>query len=235
MLFNSLLPILEKVNLSFTVSAKNGQISVTVLPKTLNKKGDTLSNTPLAISGTADELDESFVTDITEALSEAVNYTKNSKDFVEAVKEKSTSENKTTTEKKESTKTEKTEKTEKVVLTAAQKKLLPKAEEALKKAKAASDPDMVEFLKKQIVKLYEDAKMPDETTKELIKQFDTIEVKPSVSQTDIFTPANPDTEEDTTQEETSSEKDDNDDDDDGNDIKAEPDPENTTEDTDDIF
>jgi PRTRC genetic system protein E len=92
MLFNKLLPLLADVTLSFTVSAKDDKISVTVVPKSTKDSKKAISNTPLAISGTADEMDEQFVDEIEKALGKVVGFMSNADEFVESVKEEANAE-----------------------------------------------------------------------------------------------------------------------------------------------
>jgi PRTRC genetic system protein E len=182
-MFKELSELLDSANLSMTLSKKGDKISVTVIPKA-KKDNDSLSNTPLIVCGTAEELDEKLVDEIQTAIGANVGYFSNAETVSAAIKEESLpnkKEQKTTPAAKETPKTEEKKK----ALNATQKKAVEKATASLEKAKKEKDPDMIEFLRKSAVKLMEDAKVPAEDIEAVSKQFK--DIKPAgATQGDAF-------------------------------------------------
>lgn len=175
MFFSKLLPLLVELNLSFSISAKNDVVSVTIIPKTKDKN-TSLTNTPLVMSGSVEEMDEKFIPELQKALAATTGFFSNTAQFVDGAKEKTTESKPVTSTAKITTPA--AEKTtvakEKVKLTAGQNKVLKNAGEAVEKAKKQADPDMITFLKNQTVKQLEDAKIDTATIDEIKASFDAI-------------------------------------------------------------
>lgn len=224
-MFKKLSEILTSTNLSFILSEKNGIISATVIPK--SKEGKDISNTPLSLSGTAEEMDENFADEVGKALGQAMGFLTNADQFVKDAKKKEEDAKKAKEKPQASSSTTTTKPAEKKTLTADQKKVKKSAETNLEKAKKEKDPEVINFLKNQTVKAYKEAKFDDADIAELEKSFDTIIAdgpkseteKPEVkNETDLFSNpgelAPPDQIEDDKDEddgETSNETQDNDD------------------------
>lgn len=176
-MFSELKEVLEGADLSFTMSLKGDKISVSIIPKSKDKEGESLSNVPLLITGTAEELEEKFVSTIAETLGESVPFLTNAADFKTAAKkqyEDSTKE-KTAPKDKQGNKTGSEPVAAKpAVLTADQKKIAVKAKDAVEKARKSKDNEMVNFLKKQTVAEYTKAKFDQESIDAITAEFETI-------------------------------------------------------------
>lgn len=172
-MFTELSKLLDKINLSMTFSKKGDKISVTVLPKA-KKDNDNLSNTPLVVCGTAEELDENLLNEIEKGIGSVVGYYSNADVVAAAAKEEKTEEEKVTSEKTTSKSTTKAGDDKKKPHTGAQKKVVEKTATILEKAGKEKDPDMVEYLRKQVIKSYQDAKFDQAEIDAIDKQFAVI-------------------------------------------------------------
>lgn len=194
-MFKELKPVLEDASLSMTISSKGDSISVTVTPK--GKGGAALNNAPLAISGTAEELDELFVGQIVKSMNETAGFRSTAADFkksaekqVESAKKENTvkeEKNSKVTEKTKET-TEKTEKAPVVELNKDQKAAESKFKKSLADAAKATDPDIVAFHKKTIVGIYSKAGFDEAAINLVKKAFDDLPNAPKaeVVQSDVF-------------------------------------------------
>jgi PRTRC genetic system protein E len=197
-MFKQLEELLTKASFSMTISAKDDSISVTVIPK--GKNGVAISNTPLALSGTADELDEKFVPEIINALGESLGFLTNAAEFKESAKKQ---EAKAKEAPKAAATTGKAApapaatKEKPVELNADQKKAKANADKSLEAAEKAADVDIKVFHKNQTLKAYTAAKMPQSLIDELTEKFDDL-IKskkatgeaetPKSEEKDLFTP-----------------------------------------------
>lgn len=84
-MFKELKPVLEKANLHIEVSSSGTQISLTIHPRKKNKDED-MSTLPLAVSGTAEEIDKELPGILLKSLAKVVGFTENSEAFEEDLK-----------------------------------------------------------------------------------------------------------------------------------------------------
>lgn len=159
-MFTQLAEMLTKASLAMTISAKADVISVTVIPRA--KDGEKLSNIPLVFSGTAEELDKKMIPELIKTLGESLGFLTNAADFTTAAKAKEQDAKVAASKKEEAKVTATTAKTtkssddkkEKVVATKEQKDAIKKYDKSLAAAGKTKDPDVIDFHKNEIVKLY---------------------------------------------------------------------------------
>lgn len=172
-MFKALEAFLENVNLSLTITRKGDKISVTVLPKSKDKDNKD-NNTPLLMTGTADELDENFADTVGKSLGTAIGFITNADQFVKAAEKKEADVKKEAADKvaaKSSTKSTTTKAADKKEYTRSEKEAIEIGKKSLEKAKTTKDPDMVSYLRKSAIKAYDGVALP---TDDISKEFDSL-------------------------------------------------------------